>query len=353
VAGLLELQALLGQIGKQPGGLLGSPQVGATEQFLGGLLTPEYLRPRTHNLDYLVTSPPGKVKAVENDPLGSSAFGAIDLATSLPTGGATAIFAGPLAKTANKAMLQRAEQMAAQGAERTAIWNETGWFKGGDGKWRFEIPDDTARLTPKAADELMASDGGAFGASQRSAPGLLQHDALYAAYPEMRPISVDARHNVNLSPRSVEGEYIAGRPDAGWRPHIRVSSNSLEGDANSVRGLTLHEMQHDVQGREGFAAGGGLTGHKQEDIWKAAKSAYEDSAGDAALLRELGVNVPDAPPQLPWDQLSRREQVKWLERGRERLYTRLGGEVEARNVQSRMNMTPEQRRAMPPWTTEY
>jgi hypothetical protein len=33
-------------------------------------------------------------------------------------------------------------------------------------------------------------------------------------------------------------------------------------------------------------------------------------------------------------------------------YTRLAGEVEARNAQHRMNMTPEQRRANPPWRTQ-
>jgi len=33
------------------------------------------------------------------------------------------------------------------------------------------------------------------------------------------------------------------------------------------------------------------------------------------------------------------------------LYNRLSGEVEARNVQTRMNMTPEERRATPPWQT--
>ena len=33
-------------------------------------------------------------------------------------------------------------------------------------------------------------------------------------------------------------------------------------------------------------------------------------------------------------------------------YQRTAGEVEARNVQSRMNMSPEERKAKPPWTTE-
>jgi hypothetical protein len=34
------------------------------------------------------------------------------------------------------------------------------------------------------------------------------------------------------------------------------------------------------------------------------------------------------------------------------VYRRMAGEVEARNVQTRMNMTPEQRRATPPWATQ-
>jgi hypothetical protein len=34
------------------------------------------------------------------------------------------------------------------------------------------------------------------------------------------------------------------------------------------------------------------------------------------------------------------------------LYRRTSGEVEARNVQTRRDMTPDQRRATPPWETE-
>lgn len=33
------------------------------------------------------------------------------------------------------------------------------------------------------------------------------------------------------------------------------------------------------------------------------------------------------------------------------LYQRLSGEAEARNVQTRLNMTPEERAATPPWKT--
>jgi len=61
---------------------------------------------------------------------------------------AVGIFGGRLAKTADQAALARAEEMAAKGADRRAIWDETGWFQGKDGKWRFEIDDSKSALNP-------------------------------------------------------------------------------------------------------------------------------------------------------------------------------------------------------------
>jgi len=46
-----------------------------------------------------------------------------------------------------------------------------------------------------------------------------------------------------------------------------------------------------------------------------------------------------------------RAQQESLREARSSLYRRLAGEAEARNVQTRMNMTPDQRRATPPWAT--
>jgi hypothetical protein len=43
-------------------------------------------------------------------------------------------FGGRLAKTADHAKLAQAEELAARGAAREQIWNETGWFQGADGK---------------------------------------------------------------------------------------------------------------------------------------------------------------------------------------------------------------------------
>lgn len=52
-----------------------------------------------------------------------------------------ASFAGEQAATADLAALAQAQAMEKSGASSRDIWAKTGWFKRGDGKWRFEIDD--------------------------------------------------------------------------------------------------------------------------------------------------------------------------------------------------------------------
>lgn len=289
---------------------------------------------------------------------GTTLLGAIPGGGDLAAGVAKAIFGGIGAKTADKGMLDLATAMASKGSPRDAIWNETGWFQGPDDQWRFEIDDSKSRLGTKALEELMAGPAGASGATQRSAPGTIWHDDLYKAYPELRTVDIDARYNTALS--NPNGSFVAGAQYNGGRPRIDIQANSLEGDRNSVRGIGLHEMQHGVQSIEGFVDGANDTfGHKKDDVWLAAKAAYEDSVGLGAdavsedeILAELLGRPFEKKPAKAWDDLTEREKVAWLERGRGRLYSRNAGEVEARNVQTRMNMTAAERRATPPWATQ-
>ena len=50
-------------------------------------------------------------------------------------------FAGQKAQTAALGELNNAKQLEADGVDNEQIRQQTGWFKGVDGKWRFEIPD--------------------------------------------------------------------------------------------------------------------------------------------------------------------------------------------------------------------
>ena len=49
--------------------------------------------------------------------------------------------AGERANTAMISCLQKAESMEREAASSEEIWEETGWMRGPDRNWRFEIPD--------------------------------------------------------------------------------------------------------------------------------------------------------------------------------------------------------------------
>ena len=57
--------------------------------------------------------------------------------------------AGINARTADSAALRRAEALEKSGTDNETIRQETGWYRGRDGKWRFEI-DDSGMKTRKA-----------------------------------------------------------------------------------------------------------------------------------------------------------------------------------------------------------
>ena len=50
-------------------------------------------------------------------------------------------FAGVNAKTADRALLSQAKEGIANGEDGETVRRDTEWFKGYDGKWRFEIDD--------------------------------------------------------------------------------------------------------------------------------------------------------------------------------------------------------------------
>ena len=53
---------------------------------------------------------------------------------------------GERAKTAMISRLQKAESMEREAASSKEIWKETGWMRGPDHKWRFEIPDNLDKI---------------------------------------------------------------------------------------------------------------------------------------------------------------------------------------------------------------
>lgn len=68
-------------------------------------------------------------------------------------------FAGQKASTANLEHLKNAQEMETLGADMESIRKATGWFKGRDGKWRFEIDDSKAEFRRDGDARLMQEKG--------------------------------------------------------------------------------------------------------------------------------------------------------------------------------------------------
>lgn len=244
-------------------------------------------------------------------------FGMTVAGKGVPTG-AVGIFGGRLAKTADQAALARAEEMAKAGADREAIWNETGWLQGSDGKWRFEIDDSKSEI-PFPTQNDVAEFGGASGTAMRAG---LRHDDLYQAYPDARRTEwaiADAD--------SPQGSFVP----RGDRPPY-VSAQGPTSDAQ--RSVLLHELQHGVARGEGFDPG-------------SSPGSVPQAMVDRA--REDFLRLPETNDWSSVNTVAPESIDSFI---RYNLYRNNPGEIEARNVQTRRDMTADERRATPPWLTE-
>ena len=242
-----------------------------------------------------------------------------------PGPGQTNIFAGPRAKTADLNKLQIAQRMEDLEFARDDIWSRTGWFRGADGQWRFEIPDDRSRitgeLTPTGKPQPMSSQ--------------IEHNQLYAAYPELE----NARFRLQSDDQAKGRYYPKGSPED---LHIlQVEAPTPE----AARSVGLHEAQHAVQEIEETAPGGAPSMFSPEEIAAERQrimARYEQeekrlaNKDDPTGWGSVGTYTPDLSD----------EYIAY------QLYTRLAGETEARNVMFRADMSPEERSFTPPWRTQ-
>jgi hypothetical protein len=211
---------------------------------------------------------------------------------------AVGVFGGRLAATADKAALAKAEQMAAAGANRGAIWNDTGWFQDARGNWNFEIPDEALRVSPGRGKGLTS--------------GPIEHPDVAAAYPQLSEMTTVVRPDAALG-----GAYFAKSGVNQPVPHI------LSGNTRSV---SAHELQHAIDDIEGHFPGLNRSGGPEK----------------ARDVIDQHISPRD------WESFTNEQRAQAAVES----YKRLMHETKARNVQSRLDMTPEQRATTPPYLTE-
>lgn len=153
------------------------------------------------------------------------------------------MFGGVRARTANMPQLIKALSLEGQGAEPEHIWNQTGWFRGPDSKWRFEIPDEAAKLqhAPTGNDHILdPSFWFAQHGDSVNLADMISHRQLFNAYPELQSMKVSG------------GEETGG--GAYWPSSGKITLGPAS--PGNLLSNTLHEGQHSVQDIEGFAEGG-------------------------------------------------------------------------------------------------
>ena len=243
-------------------------------------------------------------------------------------------FAGAGAATADLHHLHNAKARLAAGEDAEAVRKETGWHAGADGKWRFEINDSDATLKP-------LNEGAKPGVLIKSdtLDNIIDHQALFAAYPGLRGLLTNITVNPNVSGSS--GKFVQGTlgdsNEFGSEPEINVIAPTKP-EALSV---LLHEIQHAIQQHEGFSKGG-------------SAQSFEDQTKKPALLQSLE-DVPYA--ELTNDERKVLAKLRAEFEAQPKLtaqeqYLRLAGEVEARNTQNRVAMNDAERAQIAPERTQ-
>jgi site-specific DNA-cytosine methylase len=265
-------------------------------------------------------------------------------------------------RTTRMDFLSVARKMEEEKKDAKAIKIATGWERGADGKWRFEIPDfhfnyekwkdnnkelldsmddkdyrnimryekefyeDLSPIRKKNFDELRSRTG--YKIKQELTLGDVLEgkgaDTLFKYYPELR----DVKFKFSNLGADTFGIYNNKTKT------IEVNDAFLYSPRNAERNLQ-HEVQHVIQHLEGFAKGG-----NEFQVRGEVKKKFSEVIKQIRQLRAEGKE--DEAKAIV--EKNRGLYNAYTKNDDYNSYKSLAGEVEARNVQERMNMTPEERR---------
>lgn len=220
--------------------------------------------------------------------------------------------------------LSVARKMEEKKKDAKAIKMATGWERGADGKWRYEMPDakikDTmdvggGHIVKRYEDDMLWNGG--------KLSNVIDAPELFKAYPQLKDVRIDTDAIMNDMPSN--GEYNSKTNT------ITIHADELK----YMNGILNHEIQHVIQDIEGFAKGGsprlvrGEVKKRFDEVTKQIKQLRAEGKEDEAkTLIEKNRGLYNA----------------YQKNDDFNSYKSLAGEVEARNVSARLNMTPEERR---------
>lgn len=220
--------------------------------------------------------------------------------------------------------LSVARKMEEEKKDAKAIKMATGWERGADGKWRYEMSDakikDTmdvggGHIVKRYEDDMLWNGG--------KLSKVIDAPELFKVYPQLKDVRIETDAIMNDMPSN--GEYNSKTNT------ITIHADELK----YMNGILNHEIQHAIQDIEGFAKGGsprlvrGEVKKRFDEVTKQIKQLRAEGKEDEAkALIEKNRSLYNA----------------YMKNDDFDSYKSLAGEVEARNVSARLNMTPEERR---------
>jgi len=238
--------------------------------------------------------------------------------------------------------LNVAREMEKAGKTPKEIYLATSWQKGHDKKWKYEIPYikslNKSVFNKAKTEPVLLVD-------------LIGENDLFKAYPKLKQLKVAL---------SKSSYYSGGKQII----YIKDTFTSL-----AAKSILLHEIQHAIQLSEGFYFGTSgfreLEGIKYQYNQKLIQELYNQNKeyrelydkGEALPAYKEGIDgswsynkereiIDDKLTNIFKDYLAKNpiNEEEALEEAKKRYYNNYG-EVEARNVQNRMNMTSKERKA--------
>lgn len=308
-------------------------------------------------------------------------------------------FGGRNARQADSGSLTRAQILESQGMTAEDIRKDTGWFRGMDGLWRFEINDsgmeysqwgdmrrsdraEYARfrelegkfiegtIAEAEQAELRGLLDGGHGSGRAAEQGALRlvdyirHDELFQNYPQLKGATL---RFAELEP-GAQGSY---NPETNT---ITISEKLQKAPEDTV----IHEVQHAIQMAEGFARGsspGYWSGEALRRLDQAdadtdrLRAEFTEKIQADRFLQEL--REKRGRGDIPADEFYRmydehietdpayaaleekilqaeRDSLRYATESDYSLYRNTAGEIEARDAAGRRTMTAEERRDAPP-----
>lgn len=209
--------------------------------------------------------------------------------------------------------LTTAKEMEAAKKSAEDIFIATGWEKGPDNKWKYDLQEGVVEFKNK---------------KNGKASEVINYPELFKAYPKAKNIDI-----VFMNSDKFEGMYIPSKN------RIMLSNSLSDSEAKST---LLHEVQHFVQHEEGFAVGGNSQTIK--DLYN-ARIKYEKNFSVRKVLNNIKNSLFKPNPESVKEDLDKLSKL--VSKSDEELYRSIAGEVEAFNVEKRANMTAEERKATP------